>query len=376
MKNKRDYYEVLGISKTASEKDIKTAYRKLAMEYHPDRNKAPDAEEKFKEVSEAYEILSDPEKRQKYDKYGHNAFNQNSFSGSAEDIFESFFKDFSFGGDFEGGDPFADIFGAFTGRSSRGSRGETRRKGEDLQTKITISFLESVLGLEKTVNLEKFTVCSHCNGSKADSKSDIRTCSKCNGAGEIRQSMGFFTSVSTCPKCYGKGQEIYKTCHVCRGEGFEKKLVQEKITIPGGVENGQNLVLSGYGRPSLSGGQPGDLYILITVKPHKHFERIPNNNIVLNVPVSVFDIMNEVKLTIPTPYGPTSIKLSNSMNINDPIKLNGYGFPSIKGNGKGMLIVILKPYIPKMSKASQSKIKEVSEQTKDTNYSDWLKEFN
>lgn len=368
-KNKRDYYEVLEISKNATEKEIKTAYRKLAMKYHPDRNKDADAEEKFKEISEAYEILIDPEKRAKYDKYGHSAFDQSSFSSSAEDIFADFFKSFqdSFS---SSGNPFDDIFSSFTGGRTRSAYS----RGEDIETKINIDFLDAIFGKEVTLKFNRTFVCSNCNGSGAETNDDIKICDYCNGRGQREKRLGFFSTISTCDYCNGTGKTISKRCHLCHGDGFEAKRVEHKINVPAGIKNGQSLVVNGFGIPSLNGGESGDLYVTVTIKPHKYYERV-NNDILLSVPVSIVDIIQEKELTIPTPYGKTKIKLNTYMNLNSVIKLDNYGFSILNSKRRGMLIVSLKPYVPKMKKEDITKLNKILDNSNDNTYQKWLEEF-
>ena len=375
-KNKRDYYEVLGISKTADEKEIKSAYRKLAMKYHPDRNKEPDAEEKFKEVSEAYEVLSDPDKRAKYDKYGHNAFDQSGFSTSAaEDIFADFFK--SFNDSFSSSsNPFEDIFSGFSGFSDfgRGGTSNTKSRGSDMQMQLTIDFLESVLGAKKEIKINRTFLCSNCHGTGADTPSDFKTCSACNGRGQIEKRVAVFSTITTCDVCYGKGKIVSKACHICRGSGYETKEVNESLDIPCGIMSGQSLVLNGYGMPSLNGGKNGDLYILIKVRSHPYFIR-ENSDILLDVPVSIKDFINENELIIPTPYGKTKIKLNSSIQLDGTIKLDGYGFPILNSRRKGNLIVKLKPYLPKTTKTNMSKMKDLFSEIDDDTYKKWLEKF-
>lgn len=376
MENKRDYYEVLGISKNATEKEIKSAYRKLAMQYHPDRNKAPDAEEKFKEVSEAYEVLSDPEKRQKYDKFGHSAFDQSSF-GYSEDVFNSFFnsfRDMFSGGGFEvdssddSDDPFSSIFGFGSNRSRK-------TKGSDLQMKLSIDFVDSIFGKNVTVQLKKYSECSHCHGSRAESDSDIVSCPQCHGSGQVQQKMGFFSTISRCNKCGGLGKSIKNTCHVCSGKGYEYKLVNENIQIPGGINNGEYIKLSGYGNPSRNGGSNGDLYIIIAIRPHKFYERF-NNDIVVSMPISVFSIINEDTINVPTPYGNKDIKLNKNMKLDGVITLDGYGFPIKNSSKKGNFIITLKPYIPSLNKEDNKKVQEIFSNYKDVEFQKWIKDFN
>ncbi|WP_277872279.1 molecular chaperone DnaJ [[Mycoplasma] falconis] len=366
---KRDYYEVLGINKNATDKEIKSAYRKLAMQYHPDRNKEEGAEEKFKEVSEAYEVLSDPEKRKKYDQFGHGAFDQSSFHYS-EDIFNSFFSQFkdAFSG-FGSFDGFGDIFGF--GGSSRQRR---NTKGDDLQMRMSIDFMDSIKGKNAQVRLTKHSKCQTCNGRGAENDSDIVSCDKCHGSGQVKIRSGFFTQVMPCDKCGGYGQIIKKPCKTCSGKGHEQKDVYENINIPAGISSGEAIKMEGFGMPSENGGENGDLYIIVNVRADKHFERL-NNDLVLSVPVSIKDIMLGNKITIPTPYGNEEIQLKPDMKLDSILTLKGLGVPYRGTNKKGNLIITLKPYIPKMKNESKEKIAEIFDNTNNDEYKKWLETF-
>ncbi|AWX69243.1 molecular chaperone DnaJ [[Mycoplasma] anseris] len=369
-KAKRDYYEVLGINKNATEKEIKSAYRKLAMKYHPDRNKEADAEEKFKEATEAYEVLIDPEKKAKYDKFGHGAFDKNSFNFS-EDIFQDIFSQFgsAFSGGFNSSNPFEDIFGF---GSSKKRRGPSR--GDDLQMSITIEFIDSVFGKKSKVSLNKNNICSHCKGTGAETKEDIVTCPNCNGTGEKMQSMGFFSTIVQCNKCNGKGKIIKRVCSKCKGSKYESSFELVDIEIPAGIKENEQIKLTGFGMPSLEGGPRGDLYIFVHIKPHKYYERM-NDDILLNVPISIKSIILEEEVAIPTPYGEKTIKLTKNTKPNAILKLSGYGFKNRRTNKKGDLIISLEPYIPDINKTDIDKLKEVFDNSKDSIFDKWKKEF-
>ncbi|RMA77459.1 molecular chaperone DnaJ [Metamycoplasma subdolum] len=365
-KKKRDYYEVLGISKDATEKEIKSAYRKLAMQYHPDRNKEPDAEEKFKEVSEAYEVLSDASKREKYDKFGHQAFDPNSFHYS-EDIFSDFFKQFQDAFDGGGFGGFGDFFGF------NSSNSQYENSGKDLQMTLTIDFLEACKGASKTIKIKKYELCSHCKGTLADSPSDIKKCSTCRGSGKIQKSLGFFSTVMMCSTCNGTGKEILKTCHLCRGKGHLVEDVEKTIDIPAGIIEGQSLRLAGWGIPSKN--SEGDLYILIQIKSHPFYQRL-GNDIGLSVPISIVDILLEKEIEIPTPWGNKKVKLKKNMPLNGSIRLDNYGFSILHSSKKGALIVSFNPYMPKVDKETQEKLNNIFANIKDEEYLKWLKKFN
>ncbi|AWX42843.1 chaperone protein DnaJ [Metamycoplasma cloacale] len=365
--SKRDYYEVLGIAKNATEKEIKSAYRKLAMQYHPDRNKAADAEEKFKEATEAYDVLIDPEKRSKYDKYGHNAFDKNNFNFS-DSFFDDIFK--SFGGSFSGGNPFEDLFN-FGGSSRRQKRSS---RGDDLQQSVSIDFLDAVHGKKAKLTLNKNTICNHCQGSGAENPSDIITCSTCNGTGEIMQRMGFFSTVSTCSKCYGTGKTIKNICKTCKGSKINSSIELVDIDIPAGIANGEHIILQGYGMPSLNGGKNGDLYLIVKIKPHKYYERI-NDDILISVPISIQHFLQENEIEIPTPHGDKKIKLTHDTKLNGIIKIAGYGIHNARSKRKGDLIITLQPYMPKIDKKNKEKIDEIFANVKDSTFEEWKKDF-
>ncbi|QJR44021.1 molecular chaperone DnaJ [Mycoplasma miroungirhinis] len=364
MSKKRDYYEILGISKNATEKDIKSAYRKLAMKYHPDRNKEADAEEKFKEVSEAYEVLSSAEKRAKYDKFGHAAFEQGGAAGfgDASDIFRSFFGGFgkSFGESFE----FGDIFGS--------SRSYGPQKGRDIEEQITIEFLDSVYGKNINVKLPKIETCYKCKGTGAESPEDLITCDKCSGSGQINTSMlGFFQTVSTCDKCLGSGKIVKKSCSVCKGKKITKEYETKEINIPAGIFSGQAIVISGYGTPSTNNGPKGDLHLVINVKKHPYYRRV-DNDIIIEVPVSIKSIIAEETIEIPTPYGKKPLKIHSDTKDGDKFIIKDAGIKYLNRNLMGKMIVIIKTYIPKLSKQEKNIILDTLNNNKDKYYSQWV----
>ncbi|MBN4089517.1 molecular chaperone DnaJ [Mycoplasma enhydrae] len=370
MANKKDYYEILGVSKNATEKEIKSAYRKLAMQYHPDRNSAPNAEEKFKEVSEAYEILSDNDKRAKYDRFGHNAFDPNSYSfGDSEDIFKSFFESFSTG--FGSGDVFGDIFGSGFGGSSN-----EYQYGEDLQTAIYLDFNQAIFGTETTLNLDKYESCDFCKGTGAESKNDFSTCYDCNGSGQIKQRIAIFSTIKPCPACRGEGRIIKKSCHKCHGKKTIKSKVLQTIKIMPGVENGDAMKLKGFGNPSpVTGKNNGDLYIVIYVKESKVYKKLNNNDLYIKMPLSIKSIMLEEIIEIPTPYGYKSFKLDNDLNLTEPIILKGCGYPYKNSSQKGNLVVQLDVYIPKLNKEENKQLQKIMADKDDKKRENWLKQF-
>ncbi|WGI36686.1 molecular chaperone DnaJ [Mesomycoplasma lagogenitalium] len=366
--NKRDYYEVLGITKAASEKDIKMAYRKLAMKYHPDRNKEHDAEEKFKEINEAYEVLSDLKKKAQYDQYGHAAFDQMS-GGSG------------FDGNFGGFEGFSDIFGDFFSSFS-GDRHSSRKRrfnGDDYKASFSISFIESILGTSIKRKFEKFSQCSHCKGSKAESDSDIHTCKKCNGKGVevkvMKTPFGAIQNSVTCSICNGSGKQITKLCRTCSGKGITKEAKELTVNIPAGIKDGQSIILEGYGGPGENGGQNGDLYLEISVKEHKHFIRA-NDDIHLTIPVSIIDIIAENEIDVPSPYGIEKLKMHENYKSGDVLTIKNKGAKNLKNSRyTGDLKVHLKIYVPKMSNSEKRDVLNSLKDNRDDQKRKWMKDF-
>ncbi len=368
--SKKDFYEILGLSKSATTDEIKKAYRTLAKKYHPDVNKSPDAEEKFKEVNEAYEILSDDEKRKIYDQYGHDGLNNNGGFGGANP-----FEGFGFGGaDIDLGDIFGSFFGG--GGSRRQQQDNRPRKGQTLQSRIKISFIDSVIGKTIEENLNKYEICSGCNGTGAESSSDIMTCDQCSGRGRVvtqrRTPFGVVNSESICPKCDGQGKIIKTKCKTCKGQKYISKNVKTKISIPAGIRSGQDVIVEGFGGPGINGGPSGDLLINVLVEPHKYFAR-EQNNIHIDFPVSFVDIINEAKVKIPTPYGVEKITLASDIKSGDVLTIKEKGFKILGKKGYGDLKLHVKVYIPKLSKKEKEKIIEILKDNKDDQSEIWLK---
>ena len=343
---KRDYYEVLGVSKTATADEIKKAYRKKAIQYHPDKNPGDkEAEEKFKEAAEAYDVLSDEQKRQRYDQYGHAAFSGagggggfggfggfggGGFSMNMDDIFEHF----------------GDIFGGHFG--GRSSRTQTAR-GTNLRVRVKITLEEVATGVEKKIKLNKKVTCSHCNGTGAESPSDLETCSVCGGTGRVvRTTQSFFGPMqtqTTCSACHGTGKVIKKKCHKCHGEGLETSSEVVSINIPAGIYDGAQLVMKGYGNAAPQGGVNGDLYIIVEVEAHKELYR-DNNDLIyhLMLPLTVAVLGDEV--VIPTLEGKVKIKIKPGTQPGEVLRLRGKGVPDLNGYGRGDLLVNIGVYIP------------------------------
>ena len=348
MSSKRDYYEILGVKKNASLDEIKSAYRELALRYHPDRVSAEqkkEAEEKFKEISEAYAVLSDSNKRALYDQYGHAGIDQRF---TYEDIFKgadfsSIFQDL---GDFGfGGGLFDEIFGDFGfdlfGHSRR--TGTSRRRGRDLQVEVDISLQEAVSGIEKTVKLPRYEPCTTCNGSGAKPGTKRTTCPQCRGSGRMVVSSGFFQLAQTCNRCRGEGTIIATPCPNCRGEGRSKITRKIKVKIPPGVYTGSHLRVRGEGEAGTL--SRGNLYVLINVKPHPVFERV-DNNIICQVDISVAKAILGAEIEVPTLNGNVKMKIPAGTQPNRIFRLRGKGIPDVHGRGTGDELVRINVVIP------------------------------
>lgn len=344
MASKRDYYEVLGVGKSASADEIKKAYRKVAMQHHPDRNPGDHtAEEKFKEAAEAYEVLSDPDKRAQYDRFGHNAFGPgrgggfSSHSMNMEDIFSQF-------GDIFGDDVFGGIFG---GRSSR-SRGRGTR-GTNLRVKIKVNYEEIAKGTSKTIKVKKYISCHTCGGSGAKDKGSVQTCSTCGGSGQVRRVqntfLGQMQTVTTCPTCGGEGSVVTSKCTICKGEG--RIYGEETLTldIPAGVQEGMQLSMSGKGNMGERGGSPGDLIILIEEEAHPHLHR-EGLNVAFDLYISFPDAVFGTNVEVPTIDGRAKIKIPTGTQSGKIFRLKGKGFPSVNSHDKGDQLIHVNVWTP------------------------------
>jgi molecular chaperone DnaJ len=340
MANKRDYYEILGVNKDISQDELKKAYRKLALKYHPDRNKEPGAEEKFKEISEAYAVLSDHEKRSKYDQFGHAGVDGN---WSQEDIFrgvnfEDLFSEMGFGGS---------IFDIFSGRSSR-RRGGAQR-GSDLRYELSISFEDAYHGVEKEIEIPRIENCSVCGGSGAKPGTELKTCSTCAGKGQITQTQrtpfGQFMTTSTCPTCQGRGKMVDNPCTECHSSGKVRKNRKIKVKIPAGIEDGSRMRISGEGEHGSAGGPPGDLYVDIYLKRHKKFKRV-GNDIVVNVPISYTQAALGDEITVSSVDGKVKMKVPAGTKTGSTFRVKGKGMPYMHGYGQGDLHVKVDIEVP------------------------------
>ena len=344
MAEKRDYYEVLGLSRSASADEIKKAYRKLAKKYHPDLNKEPDAADKFKEVAEAYEVLSDENKKAAYDQYG--------FAGvNGQGGFDPFSQGFTSGGF----DDISDIFSSFFGGGMGGfsGRSQTRngpRRGQDHLMSLDISFLDACFGVKKDVDLTVDETCKACNGSGAASPSDIETCKTCHGTGMVIQTrstmLGQMQTQSVCPDCRGTGRRIRKVCPQCRGAGYQTKRTTITVEVPAGAQSGNQIRYSGKGGRGENGGPNGDLYIEINVQPHKMYERM-GDDIFLEVPVSAVDAALGAKVDVPTIHGDCELAIPAGTQDGTKIRLKGKGVINRKTGRNGSQICIVKIHVPK-----------------------------
>ena len=358
--NKKDYYEVLGVSKTATDEEIKRAFRKLAKQYHPD-NKQTGDEAKFKEVGEAYAILSDPQKRRQYDQFGHQAFTNNGNAGysgfSADDIDLGDIFSAIFGGGFSG-------FGGFSnfGRTNTRTNSKRPRKGADSLVTVTLDFDEAINGCKKTITLDLNEKCGSCHGAGGF---DEKTCPTCGGSGRIvseqRSLFGVFQTQTTCNECEGTGRVFKRVCQECNGTGNVRKKKEIEVTIPEGVDTGYQLRISGKGSSGINGGPNGDIYIEFKVKPHPLFER-EDEDIYLTVPLTVTEAILGSKKEIPTLTGNVILEVKPGTNSGDKVKLKGKGVKKINSFGKGNMYVVYKVIMPdRLSMAQKRLIKELAD---------------
>jgi molecular chaperone DnaJ len=348
--SKRDYYEVLGVDRSAGEADLKKAYRKLAMKYHPDRNKGnADAEKKFKEASEAYDVLRDPQKRQRYDQFGHAGMNGGGFGGASDfgsADFEDIFSRFSdiFGSDIFGGDPFGG------GRAQSRRRRGSGRPGSDMKLRVELTLEEIAEGVEKTLKVKKHIKCESCNGTGAETEADFETCGTCNGVGEVRQvsrtMFGQFVNVQPCPTCSGEGKIIKNRCTVCGGEGRTKSDEKIKVNIPSGVANGNYITLRRQGNAGIRGGDPGDLIVLIEEKEHEYFDR-DGNNIFYDLNLSIPDAILGTDVQVPTLKGKAKVKIEPGTQPGKLLRMKERGIKGLNNSGTGDQYIRVTIYVPK-----------------------------
>jgi len=340
MVTKRDYYEVLGLDKGADEQAIKKAYRKMAMKYHPDKNAGnKESEEKFKELSEAYEVLSDSNKKARYDQFGHAGLGGNGQGG---------FEGHSGFGGFD--DIFGDIFDMFGGGFSNGRKKSGPQKGADLRYELGINFEEAAFGVEKEVNISRHEKCGVCQGTGAKPGKSPKTCSKCNGNGEVRYTqrtpLGQFVNVKTCDACRGEGTVIEDPCGECKGSGKIQKSKKIEIKIPAGVDTGSVIPLRGEGEPGAKGGPSGDLFIVLRVRPHEIFQR-DGNDIICEIPITFVQAALGDDLVIPSLDGRIKYKIPEGTQSGTVFRIKGKGIPNLRGYGRGDLYVKAIVEIPK-----------------------------
>ena len=355
--NKRDYYEVLGVSKDASEADIKSAFRRLAKKYHPDVSKEENAAEKFKEVQEAYAVLSDENKRKQYDQFGHQAFDGAGFGGGAG----------GFGGfdasDFDFGDIFDNIFGGGFAGFGGSSNSKRARQGADRLMRIRLTFEEAVFGCEKDIKLEVNEECDECSGHGGF---DEQTCPNCHGSGTVtseqRTLFGSFVSKSTCSNCKGLGRVFKKTCSNCHGNGRVVKNKTITVTIPKGAATGNRLRLSGKGEAGVNGGSNGDLYLEFVVEEHDYYQR-EGDDIYLKVPITITEAVLGCKKEIPTLYGNVKLSIPSGSNSGDKQRIKGKGVDNEFNRSKGDMYIILDVRVPKKLSREQKKLFESLEDT-------------
>jgi len=343
---KRDYYEILGVERTASDEELKKNYRKIAMQCHPDRNPGnKKAEERFKEAAEAYEVLTDKQKREIYDHYGHEGLSNTGFRGfnGFEDVFSHF------------GSIFEEAFGF---NSTRGRSRSYARAGADLRYDLKISFLDAVFGMTTTIELEKLTTCHDCNGTGAAAGSSPETCRTCQGRGQVVQSSGFFTISSTCPHCGGQGTTISKPCSRCHGTGKEAVKKNVQLKIPAGVDTGSRLRLRGEGEPGEQGGPDGDLYVFLRVEEHDFFVR-SDDDVHCRIPISFTQAALGATIEIPTLEEKEKIKIPKGTQSGNTLRLKGKGIPHLRGYGRGDQIIEIFVQTPvNLNKRQEELLKE------------------
>ena len=371
MTTNRDYYEILGVPREASADDIKSAFRKLARQYHPDVSTEPNAEEKFKEINEAYGVLSDPEKRARYDRYGHSGLGN---IGGMPDYATMDFNDI-----------FEELLGGMGfGFGGSGSRARRPHRGRDLQVRVDLTFDEAIFGVEKPVEVTRNEVCGTCRGSGAEPGTKPQRCATCGGRGEVRQVrqtiFGSMMQSGPCPTCGGRGEVITSPCHTCHGNGLERKTVKKMVSIPAGVDNGTQIRLSGEGEPGVLGGPQGNLYLLLAVQAHKFFKR-RENDILLNLDINVAQAVLGADIEVPTVDGKEKLKIPAGTQAGKVFTLKARGVPYLRRSGRGNQLVIVNVDIPSKLTKEQRELFEKLAPTlgsaakpKEKGFLDWLNE--
>ncbi|AKO94196.1 molecular chaperone DnaJ [Priestia filamentosa] len=354
--SKRDYYEVLGVGKSATKDEIKKSYRKLSKKYHPDINKDADAPEKFKEIKEAYEVLSDDQKRAHYDQFGHTDPNQGGFGG---------------GGDFGGGFGFEDIFSSFFGGGGGRRRDPNApRQGADLQYTMTLSFEEAAFGKDTTIEIPREETCDTCDGSGAKPGSKVDTCSHCNGSGQlnVEQNTPFGRIVNrrVCHHCNGSGKIIRDKCSTCHGAGKVKNQKKISVKIPAGVDDGQQLRVAGQGEPGVNGGPPGDLFVVFSIRGHEFFER-EGDDIYCEMPITFSQAALGDEVEVPTLHGKVKLKVPAGTQTGTNFRLRGKGVPNVRGYGQGDQHVVIRVITPtKLSEKQKELLRDFAEESGET----------
>ncbi len=345
---KKDYYAILGVPNTATPDELKAAFRRLAREYHPDVNKSPDAEERFKEINEAYAILSDQEKRSVYDRYGSEGLNG---MGGMPDFSTVDFTDI-----------FEELFGFGMGGSRRRTVSRnTPRRGADLNYNLTLTFEEAVFGTEKEIDIIRDEVCSTCGGSGAEPGTSPERCQECGGQGEVRTVrqtfLGSMVQVTTCPVCNGTGEVISSPCNACRGRGLERKTIRKTVNIPAGVDNGNQIRIAGEGQPGVNGGPNGNLYLSVQVKDHKFFRR-RDNDILLDLNINVAQAALGSEIEVPTIDGPAKLRIPSGTQPGKSFVMKNKGVPFVRSNGRGDQIVMINVEVPSRLTDEQRELME------------------
>jgi molecular chaperone DnaJ len=344
---KRDYYEVLGVPRDASVEDIKKAFRKLAFQYHPDRNNDAGASDKFKEINEAYEVLSDEDKRASYDRYGHN---------SGDNVFGRGFEGFDMGG-------FGDIFEAFFGGSGKTGR-QAAQRGEDLRYNIKLTFEEAALGCEKEIEITRTEVCATCHGTRSKPGVQPVRCPSCDGSGQIRRVQrslfGQFINTAVCSDCRGEGTLIKEVCPDCRGSGHQKHKRHISVKVPAGIDNDNGIRLTGEGEAGYRGGGEGNLYVMVSVKPHEYFTR-EGDNVIYELPVNFAQAALGFEAEVPTLHGESKLKIPAGSQTGKVFHLKDKGIPHLHGSGRGDQMVVLRVLTPEsLTKEQRHLFEELS----------------
>jgi molecular chaperone DnaJ len=348
---KRDYYEVLGIGRGATEQELKAAYRKLALKFHPDRNpNNPEAEERFKEAAEAYGILSDPQRRRSYDTYGHQGVGSAAGQGFNPDAFSDFADIF---GDFFG---FGDLFGASGRRQNRAQR------GDDVRYDLEISFEDSMNGLEAEIQVPRLEPCSSCRGTGAETADGWTTCSVCHGRGEVFYQQGFLSIRKSCGQCGGSGKLLRRPCRACKGEAYVQTTKKLKVQIPPGVDSGMKMRIGGEGQPGSNGGPNGDLYVFLTVQAHPVFER-KEFDLHCAVPINIAQAALGAEVHVLTFDGLETIKVPEGVHSGETIRLRGKGVPMVNSSGRGDLIIHIDVRTPRKLTREQRRLLEQLRET-------------